>query len=76
VALFTGLGDSALTFQLRAWTSQFDRHPVIAGEIRQSVIEKLGAAGISIPFPQQDLHVVSVGEGAARAFRGGAPPGK
>jgi small-conductance mechanosensitive channel len=76
VALFTGLGDSALTFQLRAWTSQFDRHPVIAGEIRQSVVEKLGAAGISIPFPQQDLHVVSVDEGAARALRGGASLGK
>jgi small-conductance mechanosensitive channel len=76
VALFTGLGDSALTFQLRAWTSQFDRHPVIAGEIRQSVVEKLGAAGISIPFPQQDLHVVSVDESAARALRGPAPSGK
>ena len=76
LALFTGLGDSALTFQLRCWTSRFDRHPAIASEVRQTVVEKLGAAGISIPFPQQDLHVVSVDEGAARALRGPAPSGK
>ena len=76
VALFTGMGDSALAFQLRAWTSQFDLHPVVAGEIRQAVVEKLGAAGISIPFPQRDLHVVSVDEGAARSLRGPAPSGK
>jgi small-conductance mechanosensitive channel len=73
VALFTGLGDSALTFQVRAWTSQFDRHMAISGEIRQAVVERLDASGVSIPFPQRDLHVISVDEGAARALRGGAP---
>jgi small-conductance mechanosensitive channel len=76
LALFTGLGDSALTFQLRFWTSRFDRHVAISSEVRQTVVEKLAAAGISIPFPQQDLHVVSVDEGAARALRGPAPSGK
>jgi potassium efflux system protein len=71
VALFTGLGDSALTFQLRFFTSRFDRYLAIAGEVRQAVVEKLGAAGIAIPFPQRDLHVVSVDEGVGRALRGG-----
>ncbi len=70
IALFTGLGDSALAFQLRFWTSRFDRYLAIASEVRQGIVEKLGAAGISIPFPQQDLHVVSVDESAARALRG------
>jgi small-conductance mechanosensitive channel len=73
VALFTGLGDSALTFQVRAWTSHFDRHLAISGEIRQAVVERLDAAGIAIPFPQRDLRVVSVEGAAARALRGGAP---
>jgi small-conductance mechanosensitive channel len=76
VALFTGLGDSALAFQLRFWTGQFDRYLIIAGEVRRSIVEKLDAAGIPIPFPQRDLHVVSVEEPAARALRGAPTEGK
>ena len=38
--------------------------------------EKLDAAGIPIPFPQRDLHVVSVEEPAARALRGAPTEGK
>jgi small-conductance mechanosensitive channel len=75
LALFTGLGDSALNFQLRFWTAQFDRYLAIASEVRSSVVEKLDGAGISIPFPQQDVHVVSVEEGAVKALRG-PPAGK
>ena len=36
VALFTGLGDSALNFQLRFWTARFDRYLAIASEVRQA----------------------------------------
>jgi small-conductance mechanosensitive channel len=70
MALFTGLGDSALGFELRFWTDRFDRHTAIASEVRAAVVAKLAGAGISIPFPQRDLHVVSVDEAAARALRG------
>jgi potassium efflux system protein len=76
VALFTGTGDSALNFQLRFWTAQFDRYLSITSLVRTDIVEKLGAAGISIPFPQQDLHVVSVEAGAAQALRGERPAGK
>jgi small-conductance mechanosensitive channel len=76
VALFTGLGDSALNFQLRFWTAQFDRYLAVASDVRAAVVAKLDAAGISIPFPQRDLHVVSVEDGAARALRGAPPSGK
>jgi len=76
VAFFAGLGDSALNFQLRFWTAQFDRYPAIGSEVRTAVVEKLDAAGIAIPFPQRDLHVVSVDEPAARALRGAEPSGK
>ncbi|MBS1111507.1 MAG: Potassium efflux system KefA protein / Small-conductance mechanosensitive channel, partial [Anaeromyxobacteraceae bacterium] len=76
VALFTGLGDSALNFQLRFWTAQFDRYLAVASDVRAAVVARLDAAGISIPFPQRDLHVVSVEDGAARALRGAPPPGK
>ncbi len=76
VALFTGFGDSALGFQLRFWTSRFDRYLVVGSEIRTSINTALGGAGIAIPFPQRDLRVVSVDEGAAAALRGNPPPGK
>jgi small-conductance mechanosensitive channel len=76
LALFTGFGDSALAFQLRFWTARFDRHTVVGSDVRTSVSEMLATAGISIPFPQRDLHVVSVDEGAAQALRGAPPPGK
>jgi potassium efflux system protein len=75
MVLFTGLGDSALNFQLRVWTGQFDRYVAIASELRGAIVAKLDAAGISIPFPQRDLHVVSVDEAAARALRGPTAPG-
>ncbi len=74
LALFTGFGDSALNFQLRFWTVHFDRYMAIASGIRSSIVQKLDAAGISIPFPQRDLHVVSVDEPAARSLRGATPP--
>ena len=76
MALFTGLGDSAQNFQLRFWTARFDQSLAAASEVRTAVVEKLGAAGIAIPFPQRDLHVVSVEEPAALALRGREPPGK
>ncbi|HET8733092.1 MAG TPA: mechanosensitive ion channel domain-containing protein, partial [Anaeromyxobacteraceae bacterium] len=74
--LFTGMGDSALNFQLRFWTARFDRYLAIASEVRGAIVRRLGEAGIEIPFPQRDLHVVSVGDDAARALRGAPPAGK
>jgi small-conductance mechanosensitive channel len=70
VALFMGFGDSALAFQLRFWTAQFDRYMAIGSEVRSAIVARLDAEKIAIPFPQRDLRVVSVDEAAARALRG------
>ena len=59
-ALFVGFGDSALNFQLRAWTSNFRRWPNIKSELTLGINAVLRDAGISIPFPQRDLHIKSV----------------
>jgi small-conductance mechanosensitive channel len=75
-ALFMGFGDSALNFQLRFWTDQFDRYVIIASDVRAAIAARLETEGISIPFPQRDLHVVSVDDGAARALRGEGPAAK
>ena len=54
--LFMEFGDSALEFQLRAWTSTsaFMR---VASDLRFAIVGKLAEAGIEIPFPQRDLHL-------------------
>ena len=57
--LFLGFGDSSLDFELRAFISNFDdRFPVI-DSLHNDINKALEAAGISIPFPQRDLHIVS-----------------
>ena len=72
VALFTGFGDSALQFQLRFWTRQFDGWPVVASDVRVAVARALAEAGIEVPVPQRDLHLRSVAPDAARALGAGA----
>ena len=57
--LFLGFGDSSLDFELRAFISNFDdRFPVI-DNLHNDINKALEGAGISIPFPQRDLHIVS-----------------
>lgn len=57
VAVFTDFGDSALMFQLRAWT-RGDIVAVSSG-LRVGVNRALADAGIEIPFPQRDIHIRS-----------------
>jgi small-conductance mechanosensitive channel len=57
VALFLGFGDSALQFQLRAWTSRLDRHLMVRSELGVAVYGALRDAGFSIPFPQQEVRI-------------------
>jgi small-conductance mechanosensitive channel len=59
VALFLGFGDSALQFELRAWTNRLDRHPMVRSELGVAVYAALQAAGFSIPFPQQEIRIHS-----------------
>ena len=50
------LSDSSLNIQLRAWTTADDFWNV-KWEQNRNVKEKIEAAGITIPFPQQDVHI-------------------
>jgi potassium efflux system protein len=58
--LFVGFGESALNFQLRAWTNRFEKWVVIRSELTIGVNAALRDAGISIPFPQRDLHIQNI----------------
>lgn len=65
LALFTGFGESALTFELRFWCSDPDRVSILRSEVATAANTALTAAGIEIPFPQRDLHLRTVDPAAA-----------
>ncbi len=57
VALFIAFGDSALDFQLRAWTARFEDSVPLRSALGVAIYHALTEAGIAIPFPQRDLHL-------------------
>jgi potassium efflux system protein len=60
-ATFQGFGASSLDFLLRAWTDrEYDRTTPLRSDLALAIHAALRDAGIGIPFPQQDLHLVSV----------------
>lgn len=57
-----GLGDSAVEWKVRVWVAATDYWPAqerLIGEVKQH----LDSAGISIPFPQMDVHFNQVDSG-------------
>jgi small-conductance mechanosensitive channel len=75
-ALFKGFGDSSLDFVVRAWTDQgYDNALSLTSRLGIAVHRTLKEAGIVIPFPQRDLHVVSVSPPASAALSGRERPG-
>jgi small-conductance mechanosensitive channel len=55
VVLFQGFGDSALNFEVRAWTARFEEWAAVHSQVAVAVNAALKAAGIEIPFPQRDV---------------------
>ena len=51
-------GDSSLDFRLRCWTHVEDRIQV-GSDLHVAIEGALKEAGVTIPFPQRDLHVRS-----------------
>lgn len=67
--IFVGFGDNSLDFQLRAWTDNYDNWIFIKSDLNIAVNDALNKAKISIPFPQRDLHLVSMGENIQKSLR-------
>ncbi len=57
--LLDGFGDNSVDFRLLIWTNDIDNLLRIRSELSTSIYNALDEAGISIPFPQRDLHIVS-----------------
>ena len=59
--IFNGFGDSSLNFRVLFWT-HFQVGLTTKSTVGIAIDEALKAAGITIPFPQTDLHVKSIDE--------------
>lgn len=58
--LFTGFGESALNFSVRAWTASYDDSVFIRSDMAVRIHDSFKKSGIQIPFPQRDLHIQSI----------------
>ncbi len=61
-ALFMGFGDSSLDFELRVRIRHIERRFSVISDMTFTLDKALRDAGITIPFPQRDLHIVSYPE--------------
>lgn len=57
-AVFIEFADSSITFELRAWTSHFERWGRIQTELAAAVYAALREAGMSIAFPQREVRLL------------------
>ena len=55
--LFMDFGDNALMFEMRCFVGDVSRRLATASELRFSINAAFRKAGISIPYPQRDLHI-------------------
>ena len=70
VVHFAGFGDSALDFELRVFVRDAGQRVNVASDMRFAIWAALKDAGIAIPFPQRDIHIV---KGAETLAHGGNP---
>lgn len=56
--LVSELADSSVNLTVRAWCQRAD-YGALRSDLLRRLKEKLEAGGCSIPFPQQDVHIVS-----------------
>ncbi len=69
MAIFDGFGESSLDFRLLFWIGDADLRLVIQSEMAVLVNQAIVDAGITIPFPQRDLHVKSLDPMIAERIR-------
>ncbi len=57
---FLEFGDSGLHFELRAWTTTLiQRKGKLVSDLNFAILESFRAHGITIPYPQRDMHLKS-----------------
>jgi uncharacterized protein YndB with AHSA1/START domain len=64
-----GFGDSSLEFELRVRVQRIERRFSVMSDINFALDKAFREAGVTIPFPQRDLHIVSYPEQTAPATK-------
>ncbi len=59
IVRFMGYGNSSIDFELLVWTN-VKKYAVedVKSSLYFTIFEELGKAGITIPFPQRDVHII------------------
>jgi small-conductance mechanosensitive channel len=70
-AFLTSFGDSAINYELRAWTADFGQWFQIHSELASAVYTALQEAGMQIPLPQREVRLIRDGQVAGDP---GEPP--
>ena len=71
--LFMGYGDSSINFELRAWTD-YAAWIQVQSDLTAAVYDAVYAAGMSFPFPQREVRLLS--DPVASPAAPGSDPGK
>jgi small-conductance mechanosensitive channel len=57
--LMDEFADSALMFNLRVWSTEYSSRPrMLKSMLYYAILDRFRQEGISIPFPQRDLHII------------------
>ena len=71
--IFDAFGDNALNLVLRCFVDSADLLFVVASELNEAINEKFKAAGITIAFPQRDVHMNTLSPLEVRVLEAGKP---
>ena len=58
-AIFSGFGDSSLDFEVRTFLKSFEDRVTTRHALHTEINRAFEKAGIPIPFPQRDLHIIT-----------------
>ena len=63
--LFREYGQSAIVLNLRVWTRDYtDRPGILKSQLYYAIFQKFREQGVDIPYPQQDVHIKDLPDGA------------
>jgi small-conductance mechanosensitive channel len=69
-------GDSSIDFELRCFIKDIDRRLRVISDINFAIDKAFRAAGIEIPFPQRDVHLIAPDETPDEAVKTGRKTGE
>jgi potassium efflux system protein len=69
-AVFKGFGDSSLNFELRVYVNGIDDYIPVMHEVNLAIDKAFKEAGLTIAFPQQDVHLDAAGPLEVRVVSG------